>query len=364
MLMLEIDGSYGEGGGQIVRTSLALSALSGIPFKVTNIRKGRPKPGLKAQHLACIKALEQLCDAKAENSFLGSTNLVFLPGKVQSKTISLDIGTAGSVSLLLQSILLPAMFAPGKVRFRIKGGTAGKWAMPFEYFMHVLVPTISIYADIDATLVRRGYYPKGNGFVDITIKPHFSVSDFDSFNDFLEYMQKNAPKIELTETGRLIAIRGISHASVDLQKSNVAERQAQAAKNTLMKLGCPIKIDIEYSQTLSTGSGITLWAVFEHKEKSYFLGADALGEKGKRAEEVGKESAEKLLFEINSKACADQHLADNLVPFLIFGGRVKTSIITNHCRTNVWVCNQFIQGVGKLEIDEGSKTITFIKNLK
>jgi len=360
--MLNINGSYGEGGGQIVRTALALSTLTGIPFSITNIRKARPQPGLKAQHLHCIKALEQLCNARAENAFLGSTKLTFYPGKIQSKTISIDIGTAGSISLLLQSILLPSMFAPGKVRLRIKGGTAGKWAMPFEYFMHVLVPTISLYAEIEPKLIRRGYYPKGNGFVDIKIIPFYSISEFDSFEQFLKHMQQNAPKINLTEQGKLIAIRGISHASSDLQKNNVAERQAKSAKQTLASLDCPIKIDVEYSNTLSTGSGITLWAIFEHNDKNYFLGSDALGERSKRAEIVGKEAAEKLLFEINSKACADQHLADNLVPFLIFGGSVKTSVITEHCRTNVWVCNQFIPNA--LKIEEKNKTITFIKTHK
>ena len=138
--MLRIDGSYGEGGGQIVRTALAFSALTGIAFEMDNIRKGRKKPGLKAQHIHCIKGLEKLCDAKVGYAELGSEKLRFIPGKIKGKTISLDIGTAGSISLLLQALLLPSIFADTKTRLRITGGTSGKWAMPFDFFNKSLFP--------------------------------------------------------------------------------------------------------------------------------------------------------------------------------------------------------------------------------
>ena len=173
---------------------------------------------------------------------------------------------------------------------------------------------------------------------------------------------KDAPKINLTEQHNLIQIKGISHASLDLQKAEVAERQAKAAKIILNKFNCPIQIRTEYSDTLSTGSGITVWAIFSKNPEEIdfnnpiILGADALGEKTKRSEEVGKESAEKLVKEIESKAPVDSHLADNLMPFLaLFGGRIKVSKITGHTLTNIYVCEQFL---GKIfEVDKENNII-------
>ena len=121
--MIEIDGSYGEGGGQIVRTALAFSTALHVPVKIKNIRKGRGKPGLKAQHLTCIKALKQLCNAKVDGDELGSDFLLFVPGEITAKKVDVDIGTAGSITLLLQSILVPCFFAGHDVTLKIKGGT-------------------------------------------------------------------------------------------------------------------------------------------------------------------------------------------------------------------------------------------------
>lgn len=357
--MLCLDGSYGEGGGQIVRTALALSALTGKSFEITKIREGRPNPGLKAQHLHCIKGLEKLCNAKSDYAELGSCKLRFFPGAISGKTISLDIGTAGSISLLLQALLLPAIFADKKVRLRIKGGTSGKWAMPVDYFSNVFVPHLRKFCrKIDVKLLKRGYYPKGGGEVDIEIRPRWSVADFKEF--FIE-MKKQGPWIDAVEQGKLLQIKGISHSSKLLENAEVAERQAKSARVLLGKYNCPVQIRTEYCDTRSAGSGITLWAVFSKGEEVDFttpiiLGSDALGERGKRAEVVGREAAENLIKEIESGAGVDSHLADNLAPFLIFGGRLKTSSITKHCRTNIWVCEQFL---GKMfKVDEENKTVS------
>lgn len=360
--MLKLDGSFGEGGGQIVRTALALSALTGKPFEVADIRKGRCDSGLKAQHLYCVKAVEELCNAKTEGAKLKSTYLKFEPGKIKAKTISVDIGTAGSISLLLQALLMPSMFANNSLKIKIIGGTEGKFAMPYDYFAEVLIPHLKKYSDIEVSLLRRGYFPKGSGKVEIKIKPKFKMSDFNDFEEFHQHLKENAKKINLMQQGKLIQIKGISHASRDLEKAEVAERQARAAKLALNKLECPIKINSEYSDTLSTGSGITLWAIFSLGEEIDFdnpliLGADALGERGKRAEIVGKEAAENLIKEINSKAPVDKHLADQILPFmaLVGKGSIKVSEITAHCKTNIYVIEQFF---GKIfEVDEEGKII-------
>jgi len=348
--MLNIDGSHLEGGGQIIRTALALSTITRISFEANNIRKGRKAPGLKAQHLHCIKALQKLANAKAGYAELASERLRYIPGKLEGKTLNIDIGTAGSVSLLLQSILLPSFFADRKTRIRLTGGTSGKWAMPYDFFEHVLIPHLKKFCKkLELKRIRRGYYPAGGGKIEITVTPEYKLSDFENFSQFYQHLKENAPKINLTEQGHLVQIKGISHASAMLQKANVAERQASAAKLILNKLNCPVHVQTEYADTLSPGSGITLWAIFSKDQEEIdfqnpiLLGADALGEKGKRAEAVGEEAANHLLKEINSGAPVDSHTADNLIPWLaLFGKQMKVSKITNHTKTNIWTCEQFL----------------------
>lgn len=349
--MIKLEGDYLEGGGQLVRTALALSAVTGKAFSVDKIRHGRKVPGLKAQHMHCAEALKKLCGAEVDGLEPGSEHLGFVPGKIGPKTVTVDIGTAGSVSLLLQSLLLPGILAGGKVRYRIRGGTSGKWAMPYDFLAEVLVPQLRRYADIDLKLVRRGYYPKGGGEIDLKIRGRYTFDD-----------APNAPGINLVEQGHLMQVKGISHASADLQKAEVAERQARAAKRALSNLNVPVQIAHQYSDTRSTGSGITLWAVFSLQEDDIDvqnpirLGADALGERGKRAEVVGEEAAKRLIAEIESGAPVDRHAADNLVPFIaVFAGKVKVSEVTDHTRTGAYVVEKFL---GKrLEIDENNRTI-------
>jgi RNA 3'-terminal phosphate cyclase (GTP) len=351
--MINLDGSYLEGGGQIIRTALALSTLTGKSFSVNDIRKGRSEPGLKAQHLYCIKGLKQLCNAKVEGAELGSENLTYTPGRIEGKTISINIGTAGSITLLLQSLLMPSIFADTTVRLKITGGTDVRWSPPFNYFTEVFLPHVNNLADITVKLERRGYYPKGNGKVDITIKPKYRLSDFEDFDEFWKHLKSNIPIINLTQEESLTSICGISHASYDLKKASVAERQAITAKKLLTRYDCPVTVKTEYCDTISTGSGITLWANLSNT----IIGADALGEKGKKAELVGQEAAEKLAYTINSKAPVDEHLADNLVPYLaLLKGSMRVSKLTNHTLTNICVVERFL---GKLfDIDTMNRIIS------
>ena len=362
--MIRLDGAHNEGGGSIVRIALALSTITQQPFEITSIRKNRPQSGLKNQHLFCIKALEKLCSAKAEGASLGSSSLKYSPGKIEGKTIDIDILTAGSIALFLQAILLPSIFANKTVKLNITGGTDAKFAAPIDYFKEVFLPQLQKYADIECKLIKRGYYPKGNGQVQIKIKPVYKISDFKDFNEFHNNLKENTPKINLTEQGNLIQIKGISHASLDLQNAQVAERQAKAVEITLQQYKCPINIRIEYGNTLSTGSGIALWAVFSKDEDEIDirnpirLGADALGERGKKAEIVGKEAAQNLIKEIESKAPVDAHLADQILPImaLVSNSSIKASKITNHAKTNIYTIEKFL---GKtFSIDGNDNTIS------
>ena len=364
--MIELEGSHLEGGGSICRIALALSTITHQSFEIINIRKNRPQPGLKHQHLFCIKALEKLCDASVENASLGSTSLKYYPKKIKGKTIDIDIQTAGSISLFLQAILLPSMFADKTVKLNVTGGTSGKWSAPIDYFREVFLPQLQKYASIECKLIKRGYYPKGNGKVQLKISPIYKISDFGNFHEFHNHLKENAPKINLAEQGNLIQIKGISHASLDLQDAQVAERQAKSAEITLKHYNCPIYIQTEYSNTLSTGSGITLWAIFSKKKDEIDinnpirLGADALGERGKKAEIVGREAAQALAAEIESKAPVDKHLADQLLPImsLISNSGIKTSRITNHTKTNIYTIEKFL---GKsFSIDENNNSISTI----
>ena len=342
MPLIEIDGS--EGGGQIVRTALALSTLLNKPFKVTNIRKARPTPGLKNQHLYCIKALQQLCNAKVDGAELGSETLLYVPNKISASKIKVDIKTAGSITLLLQSLLLPSMLSEKKNKIEVIGGTDVKWSPQIDYLKEITIPQIKNYAEkIELETEKRGYYPKGNGKITLKIKPKYDIENI-----------SKAKKINLTEQGELIQIKGISHASIDLQKAEVAERQARSAKVGLSHLKVPISITTNYSETASTGSGITLIAVFSRDTgflEPIRLGSDQLGEKGMPAEEVGKQASINLLKEIESKAAVDKHAADNLIPLLalIPGSQIKTSEITDHTLKNIYVVEKFLGKIFEVE---------------
>lgn len=331
--LLEIPGDYLEGGGQILRTALSLSVITQRPVRIFNIRAKREKPGLKAQHFHTIQALKEISDAKLEGFSLGSSEIKFLPSKVKSRNLDIDIKTAGSIGLLLQSLILAGCFSPSGITADIKGGTCGKGAIPVEYYLGVIIPILRhIGIEVKLDLIKRGYYPKGGGEVKIRIEPK---------TDFMP--------LTLTEQGRLTKIEGISHANRNLEKQRVAERQKDKAEKILKKrFDYPVEISAEYSHTLSLGSGISVWA---KTDTGAILGADSLGERGKTSERVAEEAVDKLTTEINSGAAADTHLSDNLIPYLaLCGGKIKTALpISLHTQTNIWVCEQFFGKIFKVE---------------
>ena len=331
--MIEIDGSQGEGGGQIIRTALALSTLTQKPFEVTHIRENRPQPGLKAQHLTAINALKQICNAQTSPAEIGSTALRYLPQHVKSGTYIIDIGTAGSITLLLQALIPPLLIAPRKATLTMAGGTCGKWQAPIEYLELVLLPLIQRFANITCQTKKRGYYPKGQGLVTMMVSPKVHS---------LGELRKS--QYNLSEQGTLVSVKGISHASSDLSQKKVAERQAAAAQLVLKKYKVPIDIQITYNSTPSTGSGITLAARFHRSDEFHtILGADELGEKVVSAEVVGTKAAQKLMAEIESGAAVDMYAADQLLPFLaLSGGTIKTSQITEHAKTNMNIIERFL----------------------
>ena len=224
--MIHIDGSYMEGGGQIVRTALALSTLTGKPFKIDKIRHNRSRPGLKPQHLSCIDALKQLANAQVKGAQAGSDSVEFFPDRIYAATLSVDIGTAGSITLLLQSLLLPCMFADAPVRIKIKGGTDTKWSIPIDYFTNVILPFSKELASIEIKNMRRGFYPKGQGFVDLSVSPRYHLNDFTTLEELIAHLFNSVSRIHLSGKPAQIRIEGISCASSQLKGAGVAERQA------------------------------------------------------------------------------------------------------------------------------------------
>jgi RNA 3'-terminal phosphate cyclase (GTP) len=340
--MIELDGSFGEGGGSMIRLALALSMLTGEPFSMTSIRSGRQKPGLQPQHLSAVQAAETLCSAKISGCFIGSTNLTFKPGEMVPRLISIDIGTAGSITLLLQALILPCAFSGGKYRIKLTGGTDTMWSMPFDYFRKVYLDAIRDYANIDVEIVRRGYYPEGGGKAELNIFSRFSLPRVKNLSTVRAIAKGAAPELILDKLGNMVMIKGESHASSGLRNGQVAERQAAAARLILSENGfdsSSIKISAGYSDSGGLGSGITLWAEFDSGAR---IGADSLGDKAKPAEEVGKEAGQGLIAEVAKGAPVDSHLADQLIPIIgLFGGRMKVAEITPHCLANIYVFEKF-----------------------
>ena len=349
--MIEIDGSHGEGGGQILRTSISLAALTMNSIRITDIRAGRPKPGLKKQHLAGIKLAGKLVNAEIIGAEIGSKEVEFVPKKRTHGKFSQDVGTAGSLSLLLQAVLPPAALSPEPVQFNLKGGTDVAWSPPIDYMSHVFAWALEKMGPrTEFDVHRRGHYPRGGGEVLASIEP-----------------VKHISPLKMVEFGELKYIRGISHC-VRLP-SHVARRQAKSAEERLQKKVMEdIDIRVEtYPKNsdphLGAGSGIVLWA---ESTDGYRLGADSLGERGKRAEIVGEEAAQHLLEEISAGMAVDVHLADMLVPYLAIAegtSKIGVSEISSHLRTNIWVAEQILGVEYKLETKPDGTGILSIKGV-
>ncbi|MCB9264533.1 MAG: RNA 3'-terminal phosphate cyclase [Lewinellaceae bacterium] len=334
--MLHIDGSQGEGGGQMVRTALALSTLTGQPFRMTRIRANRPQAGLKAQHLRAIEALSAICGARVSKVARGAESLTYEPGPVQPGGYFFDIGTAGSISLLLQALLPPLLFASGPTTLRLRGGTCGKWQPPVEYTDKVLLPYLRRFAGIEMEIIRRGYFPKGGGEVNVRIHPKFS-----SWKE-----AAGLPAFSLLERKSLQRIAGIAFAAEILAQRQVAERMAAAAAAELQEWQCPVNITSVYGPAHNPGAGITLWAEVQASPSGspLCLGTDALGERGKPAEAVGREAARRLHHALHSGGPVDEHLADQLVPYLALlpGSRLKMGHPSSHLLTNIDITELFL----------------------
>jgi len=332
--MIEIDGSYGEGGGQVLRTSVGLSAVIGEPCRIFNIRSGRCNPGLRSQHLKGIEAVTEICKGKLKGAKIGSTCIEFFPGKIRDGNYKINVGTAGSITLVLQTLVIPSLHANKEISFEIIGGTHVRWSPSVDYFQHVFCYYMEkLGVDISFEIKQYGFYPKGGGKVFVKVKP------------------KNQNNHILTERGDYKKIDILSIASENLRKPKVAERQIEGFEKIIEMSK---NKNIKYIKAISTGSAITAFTEYDN----CIIGSCSIGEAGKKSEDVGKECAEILKKEMDSDAPIDEYMADQILPYLAMSrenSKIKVAEITGHVKTNIWVLEKFLPV--KFKIDENKKII-------
>ncbi len=330
--MIKIDGSYGEGGGQILRTALSLSAILGKPFEIYNIRKGRKKPGLLAQHLTSVRAAACLTQAKVDGDTFGSQNLKFIPNAIQSGNyefnVGMERGSAGSCSLVAQSILPILFFAKKESVAQIKGGTHVPFSPIFDYLDEVLLPAIKrLGYDAESSIIKYGFYPTGGGEIVIRTKPFLAEG-------------KNPLWQERGEFKSLKIVSRVCNLPL-----TIAERQMRRARE-ILKTFSPETV-IGRVEADCPGTYIFIKADFAN----ITAGFSSLGERGKPAERVAEEAAEEFLSYYETGGVFDSHLADQILIFLAVKGwksttgeifSFTTSRITNHLLTNIEVIKRFI----------------------
>jgi len=331
--VIRIDGSYGEGGGQILRSALTLAAILGKSVEISNIRAGRKKPGLQPQHLTGVRAVAEICNGKLEGDTLLSQRIVFHPGKIQSGNYEFDVmkvkSSAGSTGMIFQQIAPVLAFGKETSNVILKGGTHTQLAPPIDYLQEVFLPSVAkmgFHASLEVE--RWGWYPIGQGVVKAAFQP----------------VRGKLKAIELNERGKLKRIYGL--ALVSRLPLSIAERERDKALSMLQgnrdvqSQVSSIDVEIKSVPSLGTGNSFLLVAEFENS----IAGFSSLGKIGKRAEKVAEEAVDEFIKFYQSDACIEKHLGDQLMLYMALaeGNSSFTSEISNHMLTNSWLIEQFL----------------------
>ncbi len=324
--MIQLDGSIG--GGQVLRTALGLSILFNKPFSLNNIRIKRKNPGLQEQHLQAVIACASISSAEVFGAYKNSLELKFYPKEIKKQKIKIEIKTAGSVGLVLQPLLIVGL--KHRLDGEIFGGaTYGKWAASVEFVENVLGYWLKkLGVKLKLEIIKHGFYPKGGSLVKFLIEP--TTEDISK---------------KINVSGRIEKIKIISVSSVGLKKREIAERMANKAYEILEKLNCKIEKEINYVESICDGCGITIFAKFDDG----VIGSSSVGEVGKTAEDVGKETAEMLYEDINSGGL-DRFTSDQVLPFAAYYGcEVYVSRLTEHVLSNIEIIKKFLDVEVKIE---------------
>ena len=329
---IKIDGSHGEGGGQILRTALALASILQQPVEIHNVRAGRKKPGLRPQHLAAVKAMAMITTGKVWGAEPGSMRLSFEPGQVVPGVYSFDVGTAGSTSLVLQTMIPALLFAKRTSRVVITGGTHVPWSPCFHYLKEVFVPALKqMGAELRLEMERWGWYPKGGGKVISSVSPIPELTGLD-----------------LTRHGKLQDAYALSVVS-NLPMS-IAERQKNQVLKRFRDHGYNVpRIELLKGPSSGTGTVVFVRATFENGA----AGFTSLGKRGRPAEKVADDACSDFFAFMASGAGVDDYLADQLVLYMALAKGRSSFIarrITRHLATNMRVIEQFLPA--RFEVDE------------
>lgn len=313
----------GEGGGQVLRSSLSLSLLTGQPVHLTRIRARRSKPGLGFQHCMAVQAAARISRARVEGDRVGSQEVSFTPGPVTAGDYHFDIGTAGATALVLQTVLLPLALASAPSQICITGGTHVPWSPCFHYLdwhWRVLLDRLGVHFDLRMDMA--GFYPQGGGSVRATLPGGARIRG-----------------VQLTGRGRLLRVRGVS--GVANLADEIGVRQRDRALRQLRDMDCAVEIGLESLPAHSRGTVLLLLAEFEHSQACFF----ALGARGKPAERVADEAVEELRTFLATDGAVDRWQADQMLLPLALAGQpsaLRTSAVTTHLLTNAEVIRRFL----------------------
>ena len=354
---LKIDGSTGEGGGQIIRTALSLSMLTGTPIEIANIRAGRAKSGLMRQHLMCVQASQQISNASVTGAVLGSMAFTFTPSTVKSGDYNFDIGSAGSTSLVLQTLLPTLLFAntgsalPSTVT--IKGGTHNPLAPTTDFLQQAFVPALAkLGMHMDIECVQAGFAPIGGGMIKATITP---------------FMRRaNTPPLQLTKRGELIGIE-LAANTLNLEY-DICKRELASAQASLVEAGIDKTLITTKSFKLQgIGEGNSCYAQVTHEvsdtrnhKEHHAEVFTLLGEKRSSAEKIGcRLSGLVKRYVFNTDSLVDEYLTDQLLlPVALAGGGEFTArVVSKHAETQAWLIQQFLPVEIQLTVIDEQKTL-------
>jgi len=336
--MLIIDGSLGEGGGQIIRTSLALSLVTGIPFHAEHVRANREKPGLRQQHLTAVNAAGKISEGHVEGAAVGATQFTFIPGVVTPGDYTFRVGTAGSATLVLQTVLPPLMIAPGPSVLRFEGGTHNVHAPPYDFLEQTFLPLVNrMGPNILIELGRYGFYPPGGGMFDVFIEPAVRLQ-----------------RLDLLKRGRIRELR--ARALVVNLPASMADRELTVVKGKMGLSDDELHPEIS-DNAISRGTAVMIEIESEHLTEVF----TRIGERGVRAEVIAENAADEALSYLATEAPVGEHLADQLlIPLALAGaGSFTTGPISLHTLTNIEIIKKFLDvDIGITQAANGNAIVT------